>query len=76
MLTGSEVCHTFEEAARKAHQENARNLKNPKDRAACLKSLETYIFPQFGALTLPDVTSADVRRAVLLASEKAPGLAV
>jgi integrase len=66
---------TFEEAARKAHKENAGTLKNPKDRAAYLKSLETYIFPQFGAVALPEVTSADVRRAILLAREKAPGVA-
>jgi len=32
---------TFEEAARKAHAENAQTLKNPKDRAAYLKSMET-----------------------------------
>lgn len=66
---------TFEEAARKAHGENAPSLKNPKDRAAYLKSMETYIFPQFGAVALPEVTSADVRRAILLAREKAPGVA-
>lgn len=66
---------TFEEAARKAHAENARALKNTKDRAAYLKSMETYIFPQFGAVALPEVTSADVRRAILLAREKAPGVA-
>jgi len=66
---------SFEEAARKAHAENARALKNPKDRAAYLKSMETYIFPQFGAVALPEVTSADVRRAILLAREKAPGVA-
>ncbi|MEZ5767619.1 MAG: integrase arm-type DNA-binding domain-containing protein [Paracoccaceae bacterium] len=66
---------SFEEAARKAHAENAPSLKNPKDRAAYLKSMETYIFPQFGSVALPDVTSADVRRAILLAREKAPGVA-
>lgn len=69
------VVLTFEEAARKAHAENAQALKNPKDRAAYLKSMETYIFPQFGTVALPDVTSADVRRAILLAREKAPGVA-
>ncbi|MCB1358264.1 MAG: site-specific integrase [Maritimibacter sp.] len=66
---------SFEEAARKAHAENAPSLKNPKDRAAYLKSMETYIFPQFGSVALPEVTSADVRRAILLAREKAPGVA-
>ncbi len=66
---------TFEEAARKTHAENAQALKNPKDRAAYLKSMETYIFPQFGTVALPEVTSADVRRAILLARETAPGVA-
>ncbi len=36
---------SFEEAARKAHAENAPSLNNPKDRAAYLKSMETCIFP-------------------------------
>ena len=66
---------SFEESARKAHAEYAPALKNPKDRAAYLKSMETYVFPQFGAMALPDVTSADVRRAILLARERAPGVA-
>lgn len=66
---------TFEEAARNTHKEIAHTWKNPKDRAAYLKSMETYIFPQFGAVALPEVTSADVRRAILLAREKAPGVA-
>lgn len=66
---------SFEEAARKAHADYAPALKNPKDRAAYLKSMETCIFPQFGAVALPDVTSADVRRAILLARDRAPGVA-
>lgn len=66
---------TFEEAARKAHKEYGQALKNQKDRAAYLKSMERYIFPQFGTTTLPEVTSADVRRAILLAREKAPAVA-
>lgn len=66
---------TFEEAARKTHAELAPTLKNPKDRAAFLSSLESYIFPRFGSVPLPDVTSADVRQAILAAREKAPGVA-
>ena len=66
---------TFEEAARKAHAEYAPTLKNPKDRAAYLTSMETYVFPHFGGVALPEVTSADTRRAILLAREKAPGVA-
>ncbi|MGI9394955.1 MAG: tyrosine-type recombinase/integrase, partial [Boseongicola sp.] len=66
---------SFEEAARKTHVELSSTWKNPKDRAAFLSTLETYIFPRFGSVALPDVTSADVRRAILAARERAPGVA-
>lgn len=66
---------TFEEAARATHQEIAPSLKNPKDRAAFLSTMESYIFPRFGNVPLPDVTSADVRKAILAARERAPGVA-
>jgi integrase len=66
---------TFEEAARKTHIELSPTWKNPKDRAAFLSSLERYTFPRFGNLSLPEVTSADVRQATLAAREVAPGVA-
>ncbi|MEL7461963.1 MAG: integrase arm-type DNA-binding domain-containing protein [Pseudomonadota bacterium] len=66
---------TFEEAARETHKELAPTWKNPKDRAAFLSTMETYIFPRFGRVQLPDVTSADIRQAILAAREKAPGVA-
>lgn len=66
---------TFEEAARAAHIELSPTWKNPKDRASFLTSLQTYIFPRFGNVPLTEVTSADVRQAILLAREKAPGVA-
>lgn len=66
---------TFAEAARKTHAEVAPTLKNPKDGAAFLTTLETYMFPHIGDIPLPEVTSADVRRAILAAREKAPGVA-
>lgn len=66
---------TFEEAARAAHVELSPSWKNPKDRAAFLTTLETYIFPHFGNVPLAEVTSADVRQAILLAREKAPSVA-
>ncbi len=66
---------TFEEAARKTHAELAPTWKNPKDRDAFLATLRTYAFPRFGSARLPDVTSADVRNAILAAREKAPGVA-
>ena len=66
---------TFEEAARKTHVELSPTWKNAKDRAAYLSTLEKYVFPRFGNLPLPDVTSADVRQAILAAREVAPGVA-
>jgi integrase len=66
---------SFAEAARKTHKELSPTWKNPKDRAAFLKTLETYIFPAFGHLPLDAVTSADVRQAILAAREKAPSVA-
>ena len=66
---------TFEQAARKTHIELSPTWKNAKDRAAFLSSLKTYVFPRFGNVPLSDVASADIRRAVLAASEKAPGVA-
>jgi integrase len=66
---------TFEEAAHKAHAEIAPTLANPKDRDAFLSSLRSYLFPRFGASSVADVTSADIRQAILAAREKAPGVA-
>jgi integrase len=66
---------SFEEAARKTHIELAPTWKNPKDRAAFLSSLERYVFPRFGNVTLSDVSSADIRQAILTARAKAPGVA-
>lgn len=66
---------TFEEAAKKTHAELAPTWKNQKDRDAFLSALSRYVFPRFGHVALPDVTSADVRQAILAAREKAPGVA-
>jgi integrase len=66
---------TFEEAAKETHAELSPTWKNQKDRDAFLSTLRTYVFPRFGHIALPDVTSADVRQAILAAREKAPGVA-
>lgn len=66
---------TFEEAARAAHIELSPTWKNSKDSAAFIKTLETYIFPCFGLIPLGEVTSADIRRAIIVAREKAPEVA-
>lgn len=66
---------TFEQAARKTHVELSPTWKNQKDRDAFLNTLTTYVFPHFGEIPLPDVTSTDVRRAILAAREKVPSVA-
>jgi integrase len=50
-------------------------VEDPKNRAAFLSSLETYCFPKFGGTRVVDVTSQDVRQAVLEVREKAPEVA-
>ncbi|SMX23829.1 tyrosine-type recombinase/integrase [Boseongicola aestuarii] len=66
---------SFEEAARRTHKELAPTWKNPKDRAAFLSTLERYVFPRFGRVALSEVSSADIRQAILAARELAPGVA-
>jgi len=63
---------TFEAAARKAHLELAPTFKNPKDGAAFLSALEAQAFPRFGRKKVAEITSADVRQAVLAVREKTP----
>lgn len=66
---------TFEEAARCAHIELTPTWKNPKDAAAFLSTLETYAFPRFGKVLLPDVTTQDVRQVILKTRDVVPGVA-
>jgi integrase len=66
---------TFEEAARRAHEELSPTWKNPKDRAAFISTLKAYTFPRFGSVRVSDVTSADIRQALLDLRKKAPEVA-
>lgn len=66
---------TFEEAAKQAHVELSPTWKNPKDRAAFLSTLETHVFPRIGTISIPEVTSADIRQAILTARKTAPEVA-
>lgn len=66
---------TFAEAARRAHAELAPTFKNPKDAKAFIASLETHAFPRFGDRKIAEVTSADVRQAVLAVRAKTPEVA-
>lgn len=66
---------TFEEAAKKAHIELSPTWKNPKDKAAFLSSLEAHMFPRIGGVPISEVTSADVRQAILTVRKTAPEVA-
>lgn len=66
---------TFEEAARKAHIELSPTWKNPRDQAAFLSTLQMHVFPRFGTTLVSDVTSADIRQAVLAVRQTAPEVA-
>lgn len=66
---------TFSEASQHAHAELQSTWKNPKDRAAFLTTLETYAGPYFGDSFIDELTSADVRRAILKCRETRPGIA-
>lgn len=56
---------TFELAARKAFEEQKKGWRNKKHRAQWLKSLETFVFPKFGATRIDMVNASIVREALL-----------
>ncbi|WP_430251247.1 tyrosine-type recombinase/integrase [Neorhizobium sp. DAR64860/K0K1] len=66
---------TFEEAARRAHIELSPTWKNPKDRAAFLSTLEKHVFGRFGSVLVSEVTTSNIRQAILNARKTAPEVA-
>ena len=66
---------TFEAAARKTHEELSPSWKSPKDRAAFLSTLETYLFPSIGKKPVAEITSGEIRQAILAARERVPEVA-
>ncbi len=52
---------TFREAALAVHGERERHWRNPKHRAQWLSSLETYVFPSIGGLTIDKVAGPAIR---------------
>lgn len=66
---------TFEEAAKRAHAELSPTWKNPKDQAAFLSTLEKHVFGRFGAALVSEVTTADIRQAILNVRKSAPEVA-
>lgn len=66
---------TFAAAATFTCSELSSSWKSVKEPKAFLSSLQTYVFPYFGDVDICDVTSADVRRTILLCRKKVPNLA-
>lgn len=67
---------TFAEAALRTRDELAPSWKGKKEAAAFLSSLSTYAFPFFGNADVSEITSADIRRAVLACRKKVPNLSI
>ena len=55
---------TFEEAARKVHEQHAPTFRNAKHKSQWLTSLATYAFPVFGTRRVDTIVSGDVLRAL------------
>ncbi|WP_209509453.1 tyrosine-type recombinase/integrase [Ruegeria sp. HKCCE4150] len=67
---------TFAEAAERTRDELAPTWRGKKEPQAFLSSLKTYAFPYFGNTAVVEITSADIRRAVLACRAKVPNLSV
>ena len=60
----AEAVLTFAEAAKVVHEANKPTWRNVKHAAQFLSTLETYVFPHFGATRISDVTTGDVLMAL------------
>lgn len=67
---------TFAEAAERTRDEIAPTWRGKKEPQAFISSLKTYAFPYFGNANVADITSADIRRAVLACRAKVPNSSV
>jgi hypothetical protein len=67
---------TFSEAAERTCAELAPTWKSTKEPKAFLSSLRTYAFPYFGNEDVAEVSSGQIRRAVLACRAKVPNLSV
>lgn len=66
---------TFAEAAQFACTELTSGWKSAKEPKAFMSSLTTHVFPHFGDMDVSEVTSAEIRSAVLQCRGKVPNLA-
>lgn len=60
-----EVVPTFEDAARRYHENVKRGWKNGKHGDQWLSTLETYAFPHIGQLTVDEIDAAAIQKALL-----------
>jgi integrase len=67
---------TFAEAAERTRDELAPSWRGKKEPQAFLSSLKTYAFPYFGNTEVAEISSADIRRAVLACRAKVPNLSM
>jgi integrase len=58
------VTPSFKEAAERVHKEHSASWKNPKHRAQWINTLRDYAFPVFGDLSVDQVGTAEVLRAL------------
>lgn len=66
----------FEEATIRCRDELAPTWKGKKEAAAFLSSLRTHAFPFFGDVDVAEISSADIRRAVLKCRGNVPNMAM
>ena len=66
---------TFAAAAEQACIELTPGWKSSKEPKAFISSLKTHVLPHFGDMDVSEVTSAEIRRAVLKCRGKVPNLA-
>lgn len=59
------ITPTFEQMARRLHESLRPSWKNPKHAAQWINTLDHYVFPHFGAKRVDQVTTDDVKGALL-----------
>lgn len=60
-----QIIPTFKAAAEQYHTENKASWKNGKHQAQWLKTLELYVYPEFGSLTVDQIDGPMVRDVLL-----------
>jgi hypothetical protein len=56
--------HTFETVARQWYEEAKGDLKNPKHQAQVIGTLEAWVFPHIGKISIAELRAYDVRQCI------------